>query len=255
MHPAYSMSHVERAMEACLGTHTRHVRKRVPIIEMGLIVDGRPPPTRYRTEIVEEKFEQWSKMVGVLACMPTSRIGKEEILPHLDYFHHRSSYFVDFFCLGYMPPSDRTNPDEKPVTSVGGRPWMFNAAAFEGCRRDLENQTRWKYSGETDLVLAVARKPQNGRAWIDYSSAISCNLEDMLRDGAITSVRSFFEQIFIAGESYKSSDPIWSLSDKLGVKVGGSLIIESVLALLPDQVKKSYKAAQHLAVRDVSRKF
>lgn len=132
---------------------------------------------------------------------------------------------------------------------------MFNAAAFDGCRRDLEGQTQWKYSGETDLVLAVARKPQHGRAWIDYSSAISCNLEAMLRDGAITSVRGFFEQIFAAGENYESSDPIWSLSDKLGVKVGGNLIVESVLALLPEQVRKSYKAAKHLAVRDVSREF
>ena len=254
MHPAYSMSHVERAMEACLGTQTRHVPKRVPITEVGLIVDGHPPPTRYRTEHVEEKIEQWSKMVGVLACMPTSRIGKDEILPHLDYFHHRSSYFVDFFCLGYMPASGRKNPDEKAVADVGGRSWVFNAQAFEGCRRDLENQTTWKYSGETDLVLAVARKSPNKLAWIDYSSAISCNLEDMLRDGAITSVRSFFEQIFSEGERHKASDPVWSLSDRLGVKAGGNLISEAVLSLLPDSVKKSYKAAKHLAVRDVSRK-
>lgn len=235
MHSAYSMDYVERALDACLGFHTRMVRKRVPI--------------------VEERFEQWSKMVGVLACMPTSRIGKEEIVPHLDYFHHRSSHFVDFFCLGYMPPSGPVNPDEKVVATVGGKSWAFNAAAFDGCRRDLEQKTRWRYSGETDLILAIARKSQNNQAWIDYSSVISCNLEEMLRDGAITSVRSFFEQIFTAGENSKDSDPVWALSDKLGVKVGGNLIIESVLRLLPEHMRKSYKSAKHLTVRDVPREF
>jgi hypothetical protein len=253
MHPAYSMNHVERSVEACLGVHTKMVSKRVPIAEMSFMVNGQPPRTRYRTERVEEKFEQWSKMIGVLACKPTSRVGKDEVVPHLDYFHHRSSVFVDFFCMGYMRPLDYGDYNEEVVTTVNGKPWVFNSVAFEGCRRDLASHTEWTYSGETDLVLAVARKAPGGHAWIDYSSAISCNLEEMLRDGAITSVRSFFEQIFAAGEEYTGSDPIWALSDKLGLKVGGNFIVETVLGLLPESVKKSYKAAKHFAIRDVSR--
>lgn len=246
------MDHVIRTADACLGVHTRRVLKRVPIPELGFLVAGQVPRTRYTTEIVEERTEQWSKLVGVLACPPSSPLGKSEVLPNLDYFHHRSSYFVDMFCIGYIP-SSTVRQSSPPVATVGGQNWSFENFAFDGCRRDLEQDTKWRYSGETDLILAVARKDANRNAWIDYSCAISCNLEQMLRDGAITSVRSFFERVFRAGQAYQGQDPVWELSDALGLKVGGSMLVESILALLPEKVRSSYKAAQHFAVRDVSR--
>lgn len=252
MHPSYSMDHVTRAADASLGVQVRQVRKRVPVPELGLLVAGQAPRTRYTTEVVEERTEQWSKLVGVLACPPNSPVGKSEVLPNLDYFHHRSSHFVDMFCIGYLPSSTARNEDA-PVVTVGGRNWNFEATAFEGCRRELERETNWKYSGETDLVLAIARKEPDRHAWIDYSCAISCNLEQMLRDKAITSVRSFFEHVFRAGEKYEGSDPVWRLSDALGLRVGGNLLVECILSLLPERVGASYKAAQHFAVRDVSR--
>lgn len=252
MHPSYSMDHVLRAADASLGVSTTQVKKRIPTVEMGLIVDGRPPPTRYTTEWVEERTEQWSKLIGILACTPSSPAGKNEVISHLDYFHHRSSHFVDIFCIGYLPLSN-ARQSGPPVAMVGGRQWSFETAAFEGCRRDLERETNWKYSGETDLVLAVARKEQCRHAWIDYSCAISCNLEQMLRDGAVTSVRSFFERIFQAGEAYRGEDPVWRLSDALGLQVGSNMLVECILNLLPDRVRGSYKAARHFAVRDVSR--
>src|ERR1700682_4350886 len=100
---------------------------------MGLIVAGRPPRTQYRTEVVEERTEQWAKLVGILFCAPSSKVGKDEILPNLAYFHHRSGMFVDFFCVGYEESND-----PQCVAVVGNSKWNFNAQDFTACLAQLE---------------------------------------------------------------------------------------------------------------------
>lgn len=254
MNPTRSVQSIYDRLNESLGETTRRVVKRVPVLEMGLIVAGRPPRQRYTTEVVEERHTQWSKLVGVLLCPPSSKAGKEEILPSLDYFHHRSGLFVDFFCVGYRPRmGDESDSPPTPVTRVGGKDWYFDARDFDQTRRQLEFESRWRFSGETDLLLAVARKEQAGRAYIDYSCAIACNLEEMGRDGAIASVRGLFEKIFRFGEDYQGDDPVWALSDQLGLEQGGTLLQEAILKLVPEAVQKRYKAAKHFAIANVSR--
>lgn len=41
------------------------------------------------------------KMVGVLFAPAEVRLAREEIVPGLDYFHHRAGKNIDFFCAGY----------------------------------------------------------------------------------------------------------------------------------------------------------
>lgn len=255
MIPAQSFEQIQHEIDNNLGVKIRRVSIRVPSFNMGLMVAGQPPSPQYRTEIVEKKTEQWSKLIGILFCMPTSKAGKDEVLPNLDYFHQRSALFVDFFCIGYgtHPGDDAVSEKPQPVAVVDNAQWQFSPREFNSCRARLEAGTKWKYSGETDLLLAVARKPRDGAAYIDYSCAIACNLEEMVRDSAIQSIRAFFEKIFQFGEKYKSDDPVWELSDKFGASGGGQLLTEAVLTLVPDEVRKKYKALRGFAIRDVSR--
>jgi hypothetical protein len=256
MIPVQSLEMTKQVLDGGLGVKTRRVSRRVLVQNMGFLIPGRPPPPpQYKTEVVEERTEQWSKLVGLLFCMPTSKQGKDQILPGLDYFHHRSGVFVDFFCLGYGTDPGSLNGREplQPITAVNGTHWYFDSREFNACRAQLEAQIKWRYSGETDLILAVARKPKAGLAYIDYSCAIACNLEQMERDGAIQSIRAFFEKIFQFGEQYKGDDPVWKLSDKFGIEGGGQLLLEALLTLVPEEVRKRYKALRHLAISDVSR--
>lgn len=248
------LDEVYRSIDKSLGVKTRHVTKRVPITEFGYMIPGQSPRTRYRTEVAQEQVEQWSKLAGILFCTPTSKLGKDEILPNLDYFHHRSAQFVDFFCVGYSrvrPHTERVNTSQ-PVATVNGKAWNFSSSDFNQCRARVEAESKWRYSGETDLLLVVARKPKNDIAYLDFSCAIACNLEEMARDGAISSARAFFEKIFRFGEQYGGIDPVSKLSDQFGLAAGGTLLQESILTLLPEQVRKQYNAVKHLAVADVS---
>jgi hypothetical protein len=255
MIPSASLTAILKSVDSTLGAQTRELVVEDEDYEVernfGFIVPGRMPSSpRIKRHRVQVRTEQWSKLVGVLFCMPASKPGKDEILPNLDYFHHRSALFVDFFCVGYRL---KTNPEESVVTTVKGQPWVFISSDFNSCRAQLEAETKWRYSGETELLLTVARKAHDLPAELDLTAAIACNLEEMTKDGAFTSVRAFFEKVFQLGEHCKGDDPVQRLSDAFGVSGGGNLLLESVLSLLPESLKKQYKATRHYAVRSIAR--
>ncbi len=86
--------------------------------------------------------------------------------------------------------------------------WVFSDKLFNNFQNEICSRTRWKPSGESDLILANAKyDPDRQKAHIDFSSAIMCPLDRMKRDGAIVSVENFFEKIFLYAENASGDDP------------------------------------------------
>ena len=247
MIPAYSLSSIAAEVDETLGEFVTELD--VPTGDVGYYVPG--GPSRSRTITLESA--QWSKLVGILFCLPNTRMGRDEILPTLDYFHHRSGSFVDFFLPGFG--ADWSGELRKDATSVGtieGANWLFNAKDFDQSRAELQASSKWKFSGETDLLLTIARKTPGTTAALDFSTVISCNLEEMLRDQAITSARSLLERIIDFGETYDGEDPVFQLSDAMGIKQGKGFLQEIVLSVLPEAARKLYKSSKHFVIQDVS---
>lgn len=254
MIPAHSIESVLRDLNESLGVKTVERKVVVPSSKIGLMIAGQPPIQSFETRTVNVLIERWSKLVGILFCPPTSYLGKEEITHHLEYFHYRSGGFVDFYCVGYSASSATSHDGESnPVIAfVDDINWTFSAKDFNLFRAQLEEASSWKYSGESELLLLVARKnPETGTS-LDFSTAIACNLERMQKDDAFSSVRAFFEQIFRFGENYRGPDPVWDLSDKMGLQKGTNFLLEAVLSVLPRALEKLYRSAKHYAIRDIS---
>jgi hypothetical protein len=74
----------------------------------------------------------------------------------------------------------------------------------------------------------------------------------MIKDGAIQSVRRFFEHIFQFAEAAQMPDPTWGFSDQQGLRTAGSALKRVVLSLLPRDLGDDYKRAEHFAIRDIS---
>jgi hypothetical protein len=225
----------------------------------GYLITGLPYQAQSQMEqgrisITSNELEpRWTKLVGILFCMPTTKIGKEEIVPHLDYFHHRSRTAVDFFCPGYVRRQDiESEAASKPSIPVGEDTWCFDVAEYDRLRSELERMTSWQYSGETDLLLLEVHGNQTSIR-LEFSMTIACNLEQMLKDEAFTSVRAFIEQLVRFGEKRKSPDIAWSLSDHLGLRTGAKQLVEAILGLLPNAARSLYKSSKHFVVRDVSK--
>lgn len=199
--------------------------------------------------------DRWTRLVGLLFSHPAAPLTQSEIIPHLTHFHLRSNLGVDFFCMGYgadWPPEHYV--DRTVVAKMGERTWLFSEHAFSEAIDELKRQTLWTYSGECELVLLAAVARPEGAVRLTYETAIVCNLEAMLRDNAITSVRAFFTSIFDFSNSAIRDNVTWALSDVEGAKVAKDFLRDTVLNLLPTSVAKGYRKARHVAIRDISKR-
>lgn len=85
--------------------------------------------------------EGWSTQARLLAIIlgrPNSKLVKDEILPNLTYWHHRSASFLDILYVGLAEDNHWAHWDEK---------------AFCSFLKAFRSKTSYRYSGETDLIL------------------------------------------------------------------------------------------------------
>ncbi len=138
-------------------------------------------------------------MIGLLFARPDLQLAQEQIIPSLEYYHHRSGDSIDFFCAGYSCYSHE-NDEIQPIKV--GELWEFNPISFNQFRREIEDRSSWQYSGEVDLILLDGKCDDNGNTYLDFEYAWVCDLDNMIRNNAIENVHRFFEEIFrFAGDT------------------------------------------------------
>lgn len=186
--------------------------------------------------------------VGILFCRPEIDFVKKEILSSLNYLHHRSGDNINFFCCGYGAYwPDKSNV----VTTIDSVDWLFSDKKFVNLIEEFESKTNWQYSGETDFLL-LDIVPSNDNT-LNIQNALVCNLEQMQKDNAFSSVRSFFENLirFYASSENKST---LAYSDIQGINKGLEFLKDSILNHLPLDLGKLYRSAGNYVVRDITKK-
>ena len=174
------------------------------------------------------------RLIALLFGRPYNKIVTDDIIPRLDYWHHRSGVNMDFFCVGFH--RENANFDEED---------------FVGTVQAFEGKCQWRFSGETDLVILNARYDEADRkAVLEFSSVVSLTLERAQEDKAFGSVPAFFEQLIRFTEGYDGTDPAWGFSDAQGLRVGGSALKQLLLSLLPESLRGDAKKAFHLYIHD-----
>jgi len=203
-------------------------------------------------ELMQRLNERDEKsFIGVLFANPHTPYVKNEILPSLEYFHHRSGENFDFYCCGYgayWPPNQYA--DQLVVTSIQGANWLFSQQAFAEVVTSFEENTRWRYSGETELLLLDINKSKTTNTKLAIESAVVLNLESMQKDQAITSGRSLFEKI-IRFAQHKDGRGAFEFSDAAGVDAARKTMKSAILSLLPTSVASGYQRAENFAVREI----
>ena len=74
------------------------------------------------------------RMVGLLFARPESSLASSEIVPNLDYYHHRSGKHIDFFCAGYGQYWENWRdefPDQRVVSRGAHVNWKFITPIFQ----------------------------------------------------------------------------------------------------------------------------
>lgn len=191
------------------------------------------------------------RMVGLLFAPPYTAIGEKEFVPRLDYYHHRSGPNVDLFCVGYggyLPSSfkgvkhlwEQRTPDGSVI------PWAFSTETFNAVRAEMEERLKWSYSGEADLLLLDGTfDTANGVAQLDLSQGIVLDLASMLNDKVIASVPRLFEEIFRYAEAHPAGTSAVGFSDRKGVRIVGSSLLDALIEALPKSASAIWKQGIH----------
>jgi hypothetical protein len=195
-------------------------------------------------------------MIGFLFARPQAALARGEIIPDLPYFHHRAGRHIHFFCVGYgayWPPG--SVPDAEKVLTIDGTDWLYSDRLFNEFRAELERTTAWHYSGGTDLLLTNATWDAAHRsADLDFSTALSMNLEQAIADEAIPGVGRWFERIFrFAENSHDGNDPTWGFSSNAGLVAARSGLVSAVLSFLPGRFGAEAQKLPHFLVADLAR--
>ena len=170
-------------------------------------------------KLIQNSFNEQgivSGLIGVLFAPPTSFI-KSEISESFEYFHYRSERIINFYWAGY---EQTDKEDSKKLWEINKEFWKFNPIEFNKLRKNFEDESKWIYSGESDLLLFTVTLNNIGLVEFDFSDAIVINLEKAKTEKAISSVRELFEIIFRISQNLKKEKSTIDLSRQLIIHTG-----------------------------------
>ena len=195
---------------------------------------------RNRTRLYDEP----TKAVGILLARPSVEIVKNEILPDINYFYHRSGRYIDFFLPGYGAYWYGNYPDEVNVCKVAGVNWSYSDLMFCKFIAELESVSKWRYNGETELIIIDSQ-----RGTLNFSNTLSIWIEAAITDRAIISVRNFFESLIRISRSMIETSEIGNVHL---VKSASSSIIENIIDKLPFNVGTTLLRTKYFVRRNLA---
>lgn len=182
--------------------------------------------------------------VGILITRPELPTGKD-ILNSLEYYHFRTGKLVNFYLPGYGAYWNSDYPDSKIVTTIDNVNWSFSNQMFALFIEDLEKNSKWQYSGESELLL-VDLKEGN----LSYEKMMQFYLDKMIRDGIIYSVDQFFEDLF---RICKDKDSLNQISNAFGMNKANQVSIDVLLDKLPLGLGNVFIQEKYFCVKNMER--
>ena len=167
----------------------------------------------------------------------------KEIIPLINYWNYRSKTYVTFFFVGYI--GDENADEYTDIIADNEITAKFDAKSFVNLIELFEKRTDWKHEGDTPIILCrgYLNKGDTDKAHLDFQEVIEFKIEEILRNGAILSVESFFETLIQTAEAIPGGQCHWKLSDVLGAKTLGRGIIDEVFKRIPGLAKLRAAAA------------
>ena len=170
----------------------------------------------------------------------------KDILNSLEYYHFRTGHSINFYLPGYGAYwTEEEYPDGKVVTEITGVKWSFSNQRFVEFIEDMEKYSKWRYSGESDLIFAEVK---NGI--LSYERAIEFHLDNMLRDEEIISVNQFLEKIVRIGQEGRSMNQI---GNKLGIDRGKQVVFDALLEKMPMHMGDVIKQEKYFCVKNIQK--
>lgn len=189
-----------------------------------------------------ERYGIENDTIGILITRPDLHTGKS-ILNSLEYFHFRTGKTINFYLPGYGAYWNDTYPDGKVVTEINRVKWSFSNEMFTEFLSDLEKYSKWKYSGESELLLVDLKK-----GILSFDKIMQFHLDNMIRDNVIYSVHQFFEQLFRVCQDKETLNQV---SNAFGLDKAKQITKERILDKLPVGLGNIFTQEKYFCVRNM----
>lgn len=217
-------------------------RRSVKIIEM------------FEAPTLQHVFDHPNLKDGAACCILMapifSKAGREEVVPRIGYLDGRSDCNIHFYCAGYGGYWHRDLvPDMEEIGDVkydSGTmiPWAFSQRLFSDFVDSLEAKTKWRYSGDTELILLDPN--------VDLTNALVLDVAAMVEDNAIRSSAQLFEAIIQYCRKAGGQPSAYDFSDRQGLREGGKAALDSLLGFLPKPARGVWERGRHYAVKNIA---
>lgn len=185
-----------------------------------------------------------NNIIGILVTRPDLQTG-QAILNNLEYYHFRTGNSIYFYLPGYDTSWNDAYPDAKAVTEIDGVKWYFSNEKFVDFIENLESYSKWRYWGESELILVSYEKGQ-----VSFEKAMMFHLDQMLRDKVIFSIQGFFEQLF---RLCKDRETLNEISNSFGVDKAKQIVSTRILEMLPEGLGKVFTQEKYFCLRNLER--
>lgn len=190
-------------------------------------------------------------LTGILFARPEDKLTKDLILPHLEFWHYRHDFFLDFFCAGYAEMKDASDAKSVGVT-IRDEPWGFSVRAYVELIEHIQDQTSWKDNGDPFLLLANSHF-DGIRAHLDFRRSMQINIKKAIEIQAASSPTEIATAIFEFAKSINedTTDPIWDLSDEFGKGLITSSLMHALIAWLPSWLSPALRRGMQFVVHEL----
>jgi len=180
--------------------------------------------------------------IALLIGSADSNFMKDNILQRINDYHHGSNHRIDFYFPGYGAYWHGHCGPQTTVCTIDKVNWLYSSKLFNDFIVNLENRTKWKYSGEAELILLNYR---NGE--IDYSEVLIFWLDKMVNEKIISSPANLFYKIF---RKFRNSNSLEGISDSFTFGVIGEAIITEIINSVP--LANKLVKGKHYCTKNIS---
>jgi Leucine Rich repeats (2 copies) len=206
-----------------------------------------PAPTL--SKVLEHSKLHPEALCCLLFAPPFSKSASEAVIPRLGYLNHRTAQYIDFHCAGYGGYwREDDYPDMELIGDVRYEdgtiiPWAFSQKAFSDFVNELEKATKWRYSGETEVIILNALKL--------FEDCLILDIDTMIKDNAINRTSELFESLIQYSRSNESRATAYQYSDSKTPNIFGRAVLD-VLSEGPKALGKTWKSGRHFAVKSIA---
>ncbi|MFQ7293314.1 MAG: hypothetical protein ACLRQ0_13975 [Monoglobales bacterium] len=123
-----------------------------------------------------------------------------DIIREFEYIHFNSANYCSIYAIGYSnDPQKNTDKTYRKITEIIGSDWYFSYSEFVDFKDKLEHRIKWRYSGETEIL--ILQNNPDGRDPLNFSNYVAININNGLREGYLDSFQVFMESLVRSAKS------------------------------------------------------